>query len=229
MVNEKKPVMFPIPESTGFMKKRSYSVQILALQEVSVVGAAGTLLLCFDCSVPQESKPIGPIKNSPSEKRHIASLEKNLYADIEAAWLALMTRYGIHPENVSIYGHSRGTGPSVGLAAQSESAAATIHSPLTSGMGVTFPDTKKTYCLDAFPNIDKNSKITSPVLIIHGAEDEVNDFSHGLPLFEHCQRPMEPLWVKGAGHNDVELYGWYLERLNQFVSQELEREHKQGE
>eukprot|EP00074_Homo_sapiens_P092953 XP_016870280.1 alpha/beta hydrolase domain-containing protein 17B isoform X3 [Homo sapiens] len=87
--------------------------------------------------------------------------EKNLYADIEAAWLALRT------------------------------------------------------------SIDKISKITSPVLIIHGTEDEVIDFSHGLALFERCQRPVEPLWVEGAGHNDVELYGQYLERLKQFVSQEL--------
>ncbi|XP_040435531.1 alpha/beta hydrolase domain-containing protein 17B isoform X3 [Falco biarmicus] len=113
--------------------------------------------------------------------------EKNLYADIDAAWVALRTRYGIRPENVIIYGQSIGTVPSVDLAA----------------------------------SIDKISKITSPVLIIHGTEDEVIDFSHGLALFERCQRPVEPLWVEGAGHNDVELYGQYLERLKQFVSQEL--------
>ncbi|XP_039240756.1 alpha/beta hydrolase domain-containing protein 17B isoform X2 [Pipra filicauda] len=113
--------------------------------------------------------------------------EKNLYADIDAAWVALRTRYGIRPENVIIYGQSIGTVPSVDLAA----------------------------------SIDKISKITSPVLIIHGTEDEVIDFSHGLALFERCQRPVEPLWVEGAGHNDVELYGQYLERLKQFVSHEL--------
>ncbi|NXD16421.1 AB17B protein, partial [Nothocercus nigrocapillus] len=129
--------------------------------------------------------------------------------------------YGIRPENVIIYGQSIGTVPSVDLAARYESAAVILHSPLTSGMRVAFPDTKKTYCFDAFPNIDKISKITSPVLIIHGTEDEVIDFSHGLALFERCQRPVEPLWVEGAGHNDVELYGQYLERLKQFVSQEL--------
>ncbi|XP_030323661.1 alpha/beta hydrolase domain-containing protein 17B isoform X2 [Calypte anna] len=113
--------------------------------------------------------------------------EKNLYADIDAAWVALRTRYAIRPENVIIYGQSIGTVPSVDLAA----------------------------------SIDKISKITSPVLIIHGTEDEVIDFSHGLTLFERCQRPVEPLWVEGAGHNDVELYGQYLERLKKFVSQEL--------
>lgn len=70
-------------------------------------------------------------------------------------------------------------------------------------------------------SIDKISKVTSPVLVIHGTEDEVIDFSHGLALYERCQRPVEPLWVEGAGHNDVELYGQYLERLKQFVAHEL--------
>lgn len=72
-----------------------------------------------------------------------------------------------------------------------------------------------------FQSIDKISKVTSPVLVIHGTEDEVIDFSHGLALYERCQRPVEPLWVEGAGHNDVELYGQYLERLKQFVAHEL--------
>lgn len=74
----------------------------------------------------------------------------------------------------------------------------------------------------AFPySIEKVSKITSPVLIIHGTEDEVIDFSHGLALYERCPKAVEPLWVEGAGHNDIELYSQYLERLRRFISQEL--------
>uniref|UniRef100_H0V7Y2 Abhydrolase domain containing 17A, depalmitoylase n=1 Tax=Cavia porcellus TaxID=10141 RepID=H0V7Y2_CAVPO len=87
--------------------------------------------------------------------------EKNLYADIDAAWQALRT------------------------------------------------------------SIEKVSKITSPVLIIHGTEDEVIDFSHGLALYERCPKAVEPLWVEGAGHNDIELHSEYLERLRRFISQEL--------
>lgn len=72
-----------------------------------------------------------------------------------------------------------------------------------------------------FPSIDKISKVTSPVLVIHGTEDEVIDFSHGLAMYERCPRAVEPLWVEGAGHNDIELYAQYLERLKQFISHEL--------
>ncbi|PNI32661.1 ABHD17C isoform 3 [Pan troglodytes] len=113
--------------------------------------------------------------------------EKNLYADIDAAWQALRTRYGVSPENIILYGQSIGTVPTVDLAS----------------------------------SIDKISKVTSPVLVIHGTEDEVIDFSHGLAMYERCPRAVEPLWVEGAGHNDIELYAQYLERLKQFISHEL--------
>ncbi|XP_023810301.1 protein ABHD17A [Oryzias latipes] len=151
--------------------------------------------------------------------------EKDLYADVDAAWHALRTRFCISPENIILYGQSIGTVPTVDLASRYECAAVILHSPLTSGMRVAFPETKETYCFDAFPNIEKVSKITSPVLIIHGTEDEVIDFSHGLALFERCPKAVEPLWVEGAGHNDIELYSQYLERLRRFILQELAVQH----
>lgn len=147
--------------------------------------------------------------------------EKNLYADIEAAWQVLRSKYGVTPENIILYGQSIGTVPTIDLAARYECAAVILHSPLMSGLRVAFPDTRKTYCFDAFPSIDKVSKVASPVLVIHGTEDEVIDFSHGLAMYERCPRAVEPLWVEGAGHNDIELYAQYLERLKQFISFEL--------
>lgn len=147
--------------------------------------------------------------------------EKKLYADVDAAFHALRTRYGISPENIILYGQSIGTVPTVDLASRYEVGAVILHSPLMSGMRVAFPNTKRTWFFDAFPNIDKVPKVTSPVLVIHGTEDEIIDFSHGLAIYENCPRAVEPLWVEGAGHNDVELYGQYLERLKQFVSMEL--------
>ncbi|XP_057707367.1 alpha/beta hydrolase domain-containing protein 17C [Corythoichthys intestinalis] len=147
--------------------------------------------------------------------------EKNMYADIEAAWQVLRNKYGVTPENIILYGQSIGTVPTIDLAARYECAAIILHSPLMSGLRVAFPNTRKTYCFDAFPSIDKVSKVSSPVLVIHGTEDEVIDFSHGLAMYERCPRAVEPLWVEGAGHNDIELYVQYLERLKQFISFEL--------
>ena len=45
--------MSPTPESKGFMKKRSYNVQGLAHQEVSLVCAVCTLLLYYGFTTPQ--------------------------------------------------------------------------------------------------------------------------------------------------------------------------------
>jgi fermentation-respiration switch protein FrsA (DUF1100 family) len=70
-------------------------------------------------------------------------------------------------------------------------------------------------------SIEKVQHVRSKILVIHGTEDEVVDFSHGLAIYERAANTADPLWVEGAGHNDVELYGQYLDRLRRFVNQEL--------
>ena len=74
-------------------------------------------------------------------------------------------------------------------------------------MRVAFPNTKRTWCCDAFPSIDKIHRIRSVVLIIHGTEDDVIDVSHGFALYSriNIQHQTDPLWVDGAGHNDIEV------------------------
>uniref|UniRef100_H2ZC19 palmitoyl-protein hydrolase n=1 Tax=Ciona savignyi TaxID=51511 RepID=H2ZC19_CIOSA len=147
--------------------------------------------------------------------------EKNIYADIEAAFQSLRQRYSVSPEHIILYGQSIGTVPTIDLAKKYECGAVILHSPLLSGLRVAFPDTKRSWCFDVFPSIEKIPKVTSPVLVIHGTEDEVIDFSHGLAIYEQCPRAVEPLWVEGAGHNDIELYSQYVERLRQFIHSEL--------
>ena len=46
-------------------------------------------------------------------------------------------------------------------------------------------------------SIEKISKVTAPVLVIHGTEDEVVNFSHGVSIYNQCSQPVEPLWVEG--------------------------------
>lgn len=114
--------------------------------------------------------------------------EQNLYSDIEAAWNALRTRYGISPSNIVLYGQSIGTVPTVDLASKYDCAGVILHAPLMSGMRVAF-NTKRTWCCDAFPSIDKASSISSLVLIIHGTDDEVIDVAHGRAIYSKCQKP----------------------------------------
>jgi len=70
-------------------------------------------------------------------------------------------------------------------------------------------------------SIDKVEQIVSPVLVIHGKDDEVIDFSHGRAIYERCPRAVEPLWVEGAGHNDIEYFDEYIVRLSRFINLDL--------
>eukprot|EP00731_Ephydatia_muelleri_P016794 Em0009g1218a len=147
--------------------------------------------------------------------------EANIYADIEAAWNALCTRYNLAPSSILVYGQSIGTVATVDLASRREVGGVILHSPLMSGMRVAFPKTQRSWCCDPFPSIQKISRVTSPVLVIHGTDDEVIDISHGIAIYEGAPQAVEPLWVEGAGHNDVELYPQYLDRLRRFIEQDL--------
>lgn len=123
--------------------------------------------------------------------------EKNLYSDIEAAYHSLLKRYDLKSDNVILYGQSIGTACCVDLATKFESAGVILHSPLMSGIRLLFP-VKRTWICDAFPIIDKVSKIKSPTLVIHGTHDEIINFSHGLQIYDQLQNAVEPLWVKGV-------------------------------
>jgi len=154
--------------------------------------------------------------------------ESNLYADISAALDVLKSRYGIPPEQIILYGQSIGTVPSVDLASKNSNVAALIlHSPLMSGMRVAFPGTQRTWCCDAFPSIEKIPRVQCPTLVIHGTDDDVIDFSHGVTIYEQCPSSVEPLWVAGAGHNDVELHAAYLDRLRSFIETEVTGANKE--
>uniref|UniRef100_A0A0A9Z9R2 Abhydrolase domain-containing protein FAM108C1 n=2 Tax=Lygus hesperus TaxID=30085 RepID=A0A0A9Z9R2_LYGHE len=147
--------------------------------------------------------------------------EKNIYADMMAAWEVLLKTFSVREEQVILYGQSIGTVPTIYLASQTKPKAVVLHSPFTSGLRLLIPSTKKTNCCDVFPNIDRVPSITSPVLVIHGTHDEIIDLSHAVQIYQSCIKPLEPLFVEGAGHNDVDLYQEYLDRMKKLISIEL--------
>ena len=79
--------------------------------------------------------------------------EKNLYADMDAAWAALQKRYGISPDKIVLYGQSIGTVPTIDFASRFEVGAIILQAPLMSGMRVAFPSTKRTWCFDPFTRL----------------------------------------------------------------------------
>jgi fermentation-respiration switch protein FrsA (DUF1100 family) len=57
---------------------------------------------------------------------------------------------------------------------------------------------------DRFPNHQHLAQVTSPLLVIHGEEDEVIPFSQGQSLFDLSPSPVKFfLPIPEVGHNDL--------------------------
>ncbi|XVF13683.1 hypothetical protein REPUB_Repub08aG0229000 [Reevesia pubescens] len=143
--------------------------------------------------------------------------ESNTYADIEAVYQCLQTEYGISQEDLILYGQSVGSGPTLHLAAKlPRLRGVVLHSGILSGLRVLC-HVKFSFCFDIYQNINKIKKVKCPVLVIHGTEDDVVNWLHGNGLWKMAREPYEPLWIKGGGHCNLELYPDYIRHLCKFI------------
>lgn len=143
--------------------------------------------------------------------------EANTYADIEAAYQCLQTEYGISQEDIILYGQSVGSGPTLHLAAKlPRLRGVVLHSAILSGLRVLC-HVKFAFCFDIYRNIKKIRGVKCPVLLIHGTEDDVVNWLHGNGLWKRAREPYEPLWIKGGGHCNLELYPDYIRHLCRFI------------
>ncbi|OMO93393.1 hypothetical protein COLO4_16938 [Corchorus olitorius] len=159
--------------------------------------------------------------------------ESNTYADIEAVYQCLQTEYGISQEDLILYGQSVGSGPTLHLAAKlPRLRGVVLHSGILSGLRVLC-HVKFNFCFDIYQNINKIQKVKCPVLVIHGlvlenystdymqstkgTEDDVVNWLHGNGLWKMAREPYEPLWIKGGGHCNLELYPDYIRHLCKFI------------
>ncbi|WJX56330.1 hypothetical protein P8452_41997 [Trifolium repens] len=147
--------------------------------------------------------------------------ESSTYADIEAIYECLETEYGVGQEDVILYGQSVGSGPTLHLAAKlPRLRGVVLHSGILSGLRVLC-HVKFSFCFDIYKNINKIKKVKCPVLVIHGTEDDVVNWLHGNRLWKMARESYEPLWIKGGGHCNLELYPDYIRHLCKFI-QEME-------
>ncbi|CAL9196499.1 unnamed protein product [Musa hybrid cultivar] len=147
--------------------------------------------------------------------------EYNTYADIEAVYQCLQTEYGVSQEDLILYGQSVGSGPTLHLAARlPRLRGVVLHSAILSGLRVVC-HVNFNFCFDIYKNINKIKKVKCPVFAVHGTEDDVVNWLHGHGLWKLAKEPYEPLWIKGGGHCNLELYPDYIRHLCKFI-QEME-------
>jgi len=148
--------------------------------------------------------------------------------DVEAVY-DYVVQSGIPPQRIVAYGQSVGCGPTVALACRRTLGGVVLHSPMLSGIKVIDPAPGSCCrpscmyaCFDFFKNEEAMQSMECPVFVIHGKEDNIVPFYHGLRLFEAS--PQANRWPgyfpEHAGHNDiVELdAGTYFAKLRAFVN-----------
>lgn len=127
--------------------------------------------------------------------------EKNIYKDINAAYDYLTQKLAVSPQHIIVYGASIGTASTLELASQRNVAGVILQSPFVSAFRVMthwgiLP-------FDYFVNFKKIGKVTVPILIIHGEEDDIIPLWHSVKLLKYVNAPVSVYFVKNAGHNDL--------------------------
>jgi abhydrolase domain-containing protein 17 len=144
--------------------------------------------------------------------------EIHAYDDEHAAYRYLVETLHIPPSKIIAFGRSLGTGPATELASRCPVAGLILESTFTSAFRVMTRASLLPF--DRFNNLRRIKNVHCPVFVIHGTEDTVINISHGRELFAAANQPKQSLWVKGAGHNDVEMVAGsrYAESLGAFAN-----------
>lgn len=141
--------------------------------------------------------------------------EQGCYDAVNSAWAHVTQVLKVHPSNIILFGRSLGTGPTIDLASrQPEVGGMILQSPLTSAIRSQCCECLAVWlcCLDVFNSVEKIKAVHCQTLIMHGTHDEVVPCHNGRKLYQELEKQYDPLWVQGAGHNDMEYHAGALMR-----------------
>ena len=135
--------------------------------------------------------------------------EDGLHRDAQAAYAFAAARYP--PQRIVLWGVSLGSGVAVRLAAESPTAKLILEAPYSSTVDVAaslFPFLPVRWLMkDQFRSDEWIGKVHVPLLIMHGAQDEVIGIRFGERLFALANEPKRFIRYDHAGHNDLDEYG----------------------
>lgn len=143
--------------------------------------------------------------------------EAGLYAASRVARTYLREELKVPASRTLLYGRSLGGGPAVQLATEENVAGLVLQSAFTSVYRVV--TRWRVLPFDLFENERKLPRVSCPVLVMHGRNDEVIPFAHGEALLAAAAGEKSAFFVPGAGHNDfAEIAGArYGEVLREFA------------
>ncbi len=127
--------------------------------------------------------------------------EKSLNVATATAARYLRDELHVPLSQVVLYGRSLGGGPATELASRKPFAGLVLQSAFMSVYRVM--TRWRLLPFDQFENLRKLPRVASPVLVIHGRQDEVIAFEHGAALYAAARGPKQYFWVDGAKHNGL--------------------------
>lgn len=154
--------------------------------------------------------------------------EQNCYDDLDAVLKYINTAYGITEEDITLVGHSLGTGVVVDYAAKHQwkntivlispykSMAKVVSEPssLSPSSAASVEFSMKPF--DQFATVTKIGNLICPAKIYHGEDDKLIDISHAKELWLRLpEKTVMPTWFANTGHNNI------LERINLTDFQEI--------
>ena len=140
--------------------------------------------------------------------------ERGFYQDAHAA-VNFLYEQGFTDSDIVLYGESLGVAVAIESSLNHDFHAIVLEAPFMSVFKVARDKYKffvpfEFLVKDKFKSYAKINNIVSPILIMHGTEDEVVDFSHGESLFSLAPEPKQKIFVRGGSHNN--LYDFDIEK-----------------
>ncbi len=148
-----------------------------------------------------------------------APSEAGLYSDGRAQldWLA---RQGVAEGDLILFGESLGAAIALQMAIERRSSGLVMEAPFASILAsarARFPLFAFDWLIrDKFASADKIGALRAPLLVIHGARDQVTPIRFGRQVFAAAPEPKFALWVPDAGHGDLMNHG-LPERVLEFL------------
>ena len=154
--------------------------------------------------------------------------EQGLYMDAEAAFAYLVSDLGLDPkQDIVLFGRSLGVGVAAEIATRHAVRCVVLESGFTSTIDMARATRSAWLAYALMPlvsarydTLSKIGKIKSPVMIVHGDQDDIVPFEMAERLFEAAREPKRFHAVTGAMHNDVYARGGsaYFQALKDFIA-----------
>jgi pimeloyl-ACP methyl ester carboxylesterase len=133
--------------------------------------------------------------------------EEGTYLDARAAYLHLVKDRGIDPARIVAVGRSLGGGVATWLAANHPVGGVVLENTFTSIADIVaqaFPlPGIRSFVRLGYPSLSRMADFDVPLLVVHGAGDELVPFAHGKALFDAARGETKRFVELRGGHNDA--------------------------